>query len=51
MHNFIDTEKLAEAIKDIRDQRDYLKKEQARLRVQESRLKKLLKQSQEINKK
>lgn len=44
---FIDIEKLETAIKDIRLKRDILIKDQASLRVKESRLKKLLAQATE----
>lgn len=49
-NQFIDTSKLSEEIKLIRDERDYLKKRQAVLRVQESRLKKLLADAIEVQK-
>lgn len=44
-HKFIDTQKLAEEIKLIHDEREYLKKKQASLRVKESRYRKLLKEA------
>ena len=44
-HQFIDTKKLVQAIEEIRAERDKLKKQQAALRVQESRYRKLLKQA------
>ena len=45
-YQFIDTEKLVQAIEEIRAERDKLKKQQAALRVKESRYKKLLKQAE-----
>jgi hypothetical protein len=44
-NEFVDIKKLKKAIADTRADRDLLNKQQAKLRVRESRLKKLLKEA------